>query len=184
MENGTTTKLVKIDLCGQKINKPRLCGGMENSMSNFVSKMLNFAGFETEGNYEENYYMDEKENTRSRMDYEDISAMDRLAARRSSRVVKLHENNSQQMRVVVIQPEGFDEAQDIANHLKERKPIIVNLESVEVEIAQRIVDFLSGAAYALDGDMQKITNGIFLVAPHNVGILGEELVDRSGFWGN
>lgn len=152
-------------------------------MSNFVSKMLNFAGFETEDSYEEDYYMDEKEAPRAR-DYDEVSAMDRFAARRSSRVVKLHETNSQQMRVVVIQPEGFDEAQDIANYLKERKPIIVNLESVEVEVAQRIVDFLSGAAYALDGDIQKITKGIFLVAPHNVGILSEDITGRGGFWGN
>lgn len=161
----------------------RRCGGMESTMSNFMSKMMNFVGFDTEDGYEEDYYMDEAENTRG--GYDDTPVMDRFAARKSSRVVKLHESAGQQMRVVVIQPESFEEAQDITNHLKERKPIIVNLESVEKEVARRIVDFLSGATYALDGDIQKITNGIFLVAPNNVGIMGEDLTGRGGLsWGN
>ncbi|MBQ2613835.1 MAG: cell division protein SepF [Clostridia bacterium] len=153
-------------------------------MSNFMPKMLNFLGFDTEEGYEEDYYVEESR--KSVPDFDDIPVMDRLASRRSSRVVKLHESNSQQMRVVVLQPESFEEAKDITDHLKERKPIIVNLESVEREIARRIVDFLGGAVYALDGDMQKITNGIFLIAPHNVGILAEELVSgKNGFsWGN
>ncbi len=151
-------------------------------MSNFMTKMLNFVGFDTEDGYEEDYYMEEKEDVKA--DFDD--AWDRLSARRSSRVVKLHDTPTQQMRVVVIQPEDFEEARDITNHLKERRPIIVNLESVEKEVARRIVDFLSGAVYALDGDIQKIANGIFLVAPHNVGIQGEEIsAARNGFpWGN
>jgi len=89
------------------------------------------------------------------------------------------------MRVVVIQPKSFDEAQDIADHLKERKPVIMNLEAVDTAVSRKIVDFLSGATYALDGNIQKITNGIFLVAPNNVGILDEEITGKGAFpWGN
>lgn len=94
--------------------------------------------------------------------------------RRSSRVVKLH-NNPSQMRVVVIQPESFEEARDITNHLKSRKPIVVNLESVESGVARRIIDFLSGAVYALDGDIQKVSNRIFIIAPNNVDIMSDEI---------
>ena len=153
-------------------------------MSNFMPKMLNFLGFDTEDEYQEDYYMEEKEPVRN--EYDDMPVLDRFASRRSSRVVKLHETAPQQMRVVVIQPENFEEAQDITDHLKERKPIIVNLEAVEREVARHIVDFLSGAVYALDGEIQKISNGIFLVTPHNVGILDEDATGtKSGFsWNN
>lgn len=151
-------------------------------MSNFMNKMLNFVGFDTEDGIEEDYYMEEKEPVKA--DYDD--AWDRFSSRRSSRVVKLHDSGSQQMRVMVFRPRDFEEARDITNHLKERRSSIINLESVEKEVARRIVDFLSGAVYALDGDMQKISNGIFFVAPQNVEIQGEEITDvRGGFpWNN
>ncbi len=139
-------------------------------MSNFMNKMLNLVGFETEEEYEEDF-VDEA------VDYEP-SVLDRFNDRRSSRVVKLH-NTSAQMRVVVIQPESFDEARDITNHLKSRKPIVVNLESVDKAVARRIIDFLSGAVYALDGDIQKVSNGIFIIAPNNVDIMSDEIKNET-----
>lgn len=135
-------------------------------MSNFMNKMLNLVGFETEEEYEEDF-VDEV------VDYEP-PVIDRFNERRSSRVVKMH-NSSAQMRVVVMQPESFDEARDITNHLKSRKPIVVNLESVDKAVARRVIDFLSGAVYALDGDIQKISNGIFIIAPNNVDIMSDEI---------
>lgn len=78
-----------------------------------------------------------------------------------------------QFEVVVLQPEAFEEAKDIADNLKSKKPVIVNLEKIEKEQARRMVDFVSGAAYALGGDIQKISNMIFLVTPYTVGILGD-----------
>ncbi len=167
------------------IKLPRHSGRMERKMSNFMNKMLNFVGFDTDEEYNEDYYMNNQD-TMSAIDYDGEPMNERINARRSSRVVRLHDNPSQQMKVVVMQPESFEEARDITNHLKNRKPIVVNLESVEKEVARRIVDFLSGAVYALDGDIQKISNGIFLLAPHNVGIMGYDAVPtKSGFtWGN
>lgn len=78
-----------------------------------------------------------------------------------------------QFEVVVLQPESFEEAKDIADNLKSKKPVIVNLEKIEKEQARRMVDFVSGASYALGGDIQKISNMIFLVTPYTVGILGD-----------
>ena len=151
-------------------------------MSNLMNKMLTFVGFDTEDDYNEDYY---NENNDSPVAYDEEPLTERFSSRRSSRVVKLHETSSQQMKVVVMQPETFEEARDITNHLKGKKPIVVNLEAVEKEVARRIVDFLSGAVYALDGDIQKISNGIFLIAPNNVGILGEENTPSKSFpWGN
>lgn len=78
-----------------------------------------------------------------------------------------------QFEVVVLQPESFEEAKDIADNLKSKKPVIVNLEKIEKEQARRMVDFVSGSSYALGGDIQKISNMIFLVTPYTVGILGD-----------
>lgn len=139
-------------------------------MSNFMNKMLNIVGIGGEEDYEEDF-MEEVE------DYEPIS-LDRFSDRRNNRVVKLH-NSSAQMRMVVVQPEAFDEAKDITNHLKAKKPIIVNLEAVDKNVARRIIDFLSGAVYALDGDIQKVSNGIFIIAPNNVGIMNEEAQEET-----
>ncbi len=75
-----------------------------------------------------------------------------------------------QLKVVVVEPKSFEEVQTIADHLKNRRPIILNLETTEREHAQRILNFLSGAIYALNGDMQRISNGIFFFAPGNVDV--------------
>ncbi len=140
-------------------------------MSNFVNKMLGFMGVGTDDDYENDF---EEEVTE---DFEP-SMFDRFNERRSSRVVKMH-NSSASMRVVVIQPETFEEARDITNHLKSRKPIVVNLESVDKNVARRIIDFLSGAVYALDGDIQKVSNGIFIIAPSNVDIMSDEIREET-----
>lgn len=75
-----------------------------------------------------------------------------------------------QMKVIVVEPQSFEETQSIADHLKGRRPVIVNLESTDREHAQRILNFLSGCTYALGGEMQRISNGIFFFAPSNVDV--------------
>lgn len=82
-------------------------------------------------------------------------------------------NTTTQLKVVVIQPESFEEAKEIADHLKSKKTVVINLESLEKEIARRMIDFISGGVYALDGSIQKVSSGIFLIAPYNVGILSD-----------
>ena len=78
-----------------------------------------------------------------------------------------------QLKVVVMQPENFEDAKGIAEHLKAKKPVIINLESLDSDIARRVVDFLSGAVFGLDGNIQKVASGIFLIAPYNVSIMGD-----------
>lgn len=90
---------------------------------------------------------------------------------KKNKVVKIH--TTAQLKLVVMQPETFEEARDIANHLKSKKPVVMNLEAVDRDVQRRIVDFLSGAVFALDGNIQKVSNGIFLIAPYNVGIMGD-----------
>ena len=72
-----------------------------------------------------------------------------------------------QARMVITQPTEFEEAEKICDLLRERKSIIINLEYVNKDVARRIIDVLSGAVHVLDGNMQKISNSIFVVVPYN-----------------
>lgn len=74
--------------------------------------------------------------------------------------------------VVVIQPLTYDEAQVIADHIRSYRPVIVNLEKLDYTIAQRIMDFVSGAVYTLGGNLERVTQNIFIIAPENVDIAG------------
>lgn len=76
----------------------------------------------------------------------------------------------QQVKVMVVEPFSFDDAQSVADHLRNRKPVVINLENTEKDVAKRMIDFISGTTYALNGSIQKIGNNIFLCAPNNVDV--------------
>ncbi|MGE4284068.1 MAG: cell division protein SepF [Clostridia bacterium] len=129
-------------------------------MSNLINKMLNFVGLENEDSVEEDVLKEQETES------EFIGQ-----ASKKSKIVNIH--TTTHLKVVVMQPENFEEAKDIADHLKSKKPVVINLEDVERDVARRIIDFLSGSVYALDGNIQKVSNGIFLIAPYNVDIMGD-----------
>lgn len=89
---------------------------------------------------------------------------------RKNKVVNM--GNQSQYNMVITQPKEYADTKDIINHLKARKPVIVNLENLDKVTAKKVVDFISGAVYALDGSMQKISNGIIAAAPSNINITG------------
>ncbi len=89
----------------------------------------------------------------------------------SSKIINMHTNI--QMEVVVTAPCNLEEAGEVCDYLKSRKTVIVNLENIEHEIAQRISDFLCGACYALDGSIQLVSDDIFIIGPVNVEITGQ-----------
>ena len=78
----------------------------------------------------------------------------------------------QSSKVVLIEPRVYAEAQDIADELRNRKAVVVNLQRIEHDQARRIVDFLSGTVYAIGGDIQKIGTDIFLCTPDNIEVTG------------
>ena len=78
--------------------------------------------------------------------------------------------NTAPFKLVVIEPKAFDECPKLVDSLKSKKPVIINLEKLESDTARKIFDFLSGATYALNGNVQKIANNIFVFAPENVDI--------------
>ncbi len=75
-----------------------------------------------------------------------------------------------QFKMLVIEPQNFDESPRLVDSLKARKPVIINLENLETDTARKIFDFLSGATYALNGNVQKVANNIFVFAPENVNV--------------
>ncbi|WP_100404550.1 cell division protein SepF [Bacillus solitudinis] len=75
-------------------------------------------------------------------------------------------------KVILLEPRTYDEAQEIADHLKNRKAVIINLQRISHDQAKRIVDFLSGTVYAIGGDIQKVGSNIFLCTPDNVDVSG------------
>lgn len=90
--------------------------------------------------------------------------------RQTGNVVSLHSQKN--VRLVLIEPRTYEETQEIADNLRNRKPVVVNLQRVRKEQALRIVDFLSGTVYAVNGNIQKIGPHIFLCTPDNVDIQG------------
>jgi len=83
-----------------------------------------------------------------------------------------------------MQPDSFDDAREVCDQLKSKKPVVVNLEGLTKETAQRVIDFLSGSVYALDGDIQKVSSGIYMIAPSNVDIMSnfrDDLRTRATF---
>jgi len=90
--------------------------------------------------------------------------------------------NTGAFKLVLIEPKSFDECPKLVDSLKAHKPIIINLEHLSTDVAKKIFDFLSGATYALDGNVQKIASNIFVFAPENVDIAGgRRMSDQSRF---
>ena len=112
-------------------------------------------------------------------------AMDELEARRSNKVVnKARRSNkvvniraATQLQVVLVKPERFENASEIADHLREKRTVVLNLESTNKEIARRLLDFLSGVAYANEGKIKKVAISTYIITPYNVDILGD-LIDE------
>lgn len=135
-------------------------------MAKLLNKMLNLVGWESEEEEELDEEIEEVEE-----ESEKARFIPSTFKSKQNKVVNIH--STSQLKVVIMQPESYEDAQDICDHLKNKKPIIINLEYLEKELAQRIVDFLSGSVYALDGNIQKVSNGIFLIAPNNVDIMSD-----------
>ncbi|MDP4118938.1 MAG: cell division protein SepF [Bacillota bacterium] len=152
-------------------------------MSKTFSKILGAFGLGTE---EDDYDYGEYEMPAPKIERTSSSAPSSSYSEsigRKNKVVSM--SATTQFKVVVIKPANFDEAKEIADHLKERKPVVVNLELLEKDVAHKIFDFLSGAIYVLDGGIQRVSNNIYLIAPYNVTILGDfknELKNNTFLW--
>ena len=95
--------------------------------------------------------------------------------RRSNKVVNIH--TTTQLQVVLVKPERFENASEIADHLKDKRTVVLNLESTNKDIARRLIDFLSGVAYAGEGKIKKVAANTFIITPYHVDIEGD-LIDE------
>jgi len=95
--------------------------------------------------------------------------------RRSNKVVNIH--TTTQLQVVLVKPEKFEAASEIADHLRDKRTVVLNLESTNKEVARRLLDFLSGVAYAHEGKIKKVAISTYIITPFNVDILGD-LIDE------
>ena len=115
--------------------------------------------------------------------YEDSRREDRREERREERrgegrggkVVNIHATT--QLKVVLVKPERFENASEIADHLKEKRTVVINLESTNKDIARRLIDFLSGVAYAGEGKIKKVAANTYIITPYHVDIVGD-LIDE------
>lgn len=81
--------------------------------------------------------------------------------------------NPNQMQVILVKPDRFDDVTSIADHLNDKKSVVLNLEAANREVSRRIIDFLSGVAYANHGNMKKVANSTFIIVPTSVDVMGE-----------
>lgn len=94
---------------------------------------------------------------------------------KNNKVVNIHA--TAQLQVVLVKPEKFENAAEIADHLREKRTVVLNLESTNKEVARRVLDFLSGVAYSQDGKIKKVAVSTYMITPYNVDILGD-LIDE------
>ena len=82
-------------------------------------------------------------------------------------------NATTQLQVVLVKPERYEDASAIADHLGDKKTVVLNLESTNKDVARRLIDFLSGVAYANNGQLKRVANSTFIITPYNVNIMGD-----------
>ncbi|MBQ9313849.1 MAG: cell division protein SepF [Clostridia bacterium] len=133
----------------------------------FMNKVWSMLGVAEDTDYDYGYEDEENQET----PVEEKGFLSSAINKKNSKVVGMP--GLQQVQVIISQPSTFEQSEEICDHLKEKKSIILNLEYVNKDVARRIVDFVGGAVFALDGTIQKISNSIFLVAPHNYEITNE-----------
>lgn len=100
---------------------------------------------------------------------------DRRSEDRHNKVVNIHATT--QLKVVLVKPERFENASEIADHLKEKRTVVLNLESTNKDVARRLIDFLSGVAYAGEGKIKKVAANTYIITPYSVDIMGD-LIDE------
>lgn len=118
-------------------------------------------------------YIEENEDDMNIMSKSDDRLEDSASPRRENKVVNIHA--TAQLQVVLVKPERYDDARSVADHLNAKRTVVLNLEGSNKEVARRILDFLSGVAYANDGDIKKVANCTYIIIPYNVGIMGDLL---------
>ncbi len=140
-------------------------------MAGFLGKIRDIMGVDDDGDMYENEDMEFIGNQGSASSSAVVA--DDYVMEKRNKVVNI--NATTQLQVVLVKPERFDDASAIADHLNARRTVVLNLESTNKEVSRRLVDFLSGVAYANNGQIKRVANNTFIITPYNVDIVGDIL---------
>ena len=125
--------------------------------------------------YEDDFEEPAKESRSLFDDRKEERREERRSEERHNKVVNIHATT--QLKVVLVKPERFENASEIADHLKEKRTVVLNLESTNKDVARRLIDFLSGVAYAGEGKITKVAANTYIITPYSVDIMGD-LIDE------
>lgn len=134
----------------------------------FMEKLKNIMGVPDDEQYEDE---DDDVEIISKKSQPQASSVSELSKR--NKVVNIH--TTAQLQVVLVKPERFEDASSIADHLNEKRTLVLNLESTNKDVSRRLVDFLSGVAYANNGQIKRVANSTFIITPYNVDVMGDLL---------
>ncbi len=104
-----------------------------------------------------------------------INTNNNFREEKRNRVVNIHDTSSK-LQVILVKPEMFTDAKQIADHLNDKKTVVLNLETASSDNKRRIIDFLAGVAYANGGSLKPVANLTYIITPYNVGFVGDDLV--------
>lgn len=135
----------------------------------FVDAVKDFVGFGDIDDYEDEMEM---------MEEEEIVEERAPLFSRKNKVVAL--DRAAQPSIVVLKPKCFNNTTEVADQIKMRRPVVIDVGNLDPEEARRVVDFVTGTVYGLNGDIQKVSGGIFIATPASYAISGEILKDKSG----
>lgn len=119
--------------------------------------------------------LEQPEKNDSRSIFDDRREERRQPEERHNKVVNIHATAA--LKVVLVKPERFENASEIADHLREKRTVVMNLESTNKDVARRLIDFLSGVAYAQDGKIRRVASATYIITPFNVDLMGDQLDD-------
>ena len=139
-----------------------------------IDSVKNFIGIETDEDYDDDYYEEDEDIE------EEPERKSQYFKRPSSKVVPIG-SNSGNAKIRIIKPVTFDDSTKVADEVKARRLVIFDVGNMDEDEARRVVDFISGTVYGMDGNMQKITSGIFVATPNHVDIMGEIVKEGNGF---
>ncbi len=143
-------------------------------MAKMLNKVMGILGLD-DGNIED--YDDEVKEKSNEDDYED-GIDEPIVNKRNNKVVNIHTNST--MRVVISRPKDYDEATAICDELKNRKLVVINVSDLEPKTAQRLLDFMGGASYVLNGELQEVEKNVYILSPSNVEVTNDLKSEISG----
>lgn len=130
-----------------------------------MNKVMGFLGLEEEVDFDER---EEREEIALDSEESEVESIFTSNKKQNNKVVNIHTAAS--AKVVIIKPNDYDEAANICDNLKNRKIVVVNTTSLESKVAQRLLDFIGGACYALSGELQQVEKGVYILSPSNVEV--------------